>query len=110
MDFTIVQDEAVVLTMWLDDEYKQLGKLHVGGAQGFDGFFGAVQKHCAGGFVELFEVKVDPAAATQLNLDDLKDDFDMDELHAAYRPEEEIKGKEEDAEKQEAAKQDGVEN
>lgn len=123
-DFTIVQDEAVVLTMWLDDEYKQLGKLHVAGAQGFDGFFGAVQKHCAGGFVELVEVKVDPAAANQLNLDDLKEDFDMDELHAAYHPEEEIKGKEEeeqpdlpavDAEEeeeeiQEAAKPDGAEN
>jgi len=123
MDFTIIQDEAVVLTMWLDDEYKQLGKLHVTGAQGFDGFFGAVQRHCAGGFVELIEVKADPAAANQLNLDDLKEDFDMDELHMAYHPEEELAGQaeeeqpdlpavdaEEEEEEQEAAKADGAEN
>jgi len=55
--FTVEQDEALVLCMWLNKTAKGENKLDIRGAKCFDDFFGSVQGFCAGPFVEAFEAE-----------------------------------------------------
>lgn len=81
--FTVQQDEALVLCMWLDNEAKNLEKVDVLGAQCFDNFFGAVQGFCAGPFVEAFEVGVQEYPENLAEL--LGDVFETEEMNDNLR-------------------------